>query len=113
MKYTAIISTDEPLTEDIIQDLKDTMFLGDDPAYAFEIEEIKCNTKTAAAQEMSGLTDMTDKELIEHYYDMAHLPLTPETKEHDKAFFHDVVMEMAARFARTTQEVKEAAEGNE
>ena len=41
MKYTAIISADEPLTEDIIQDLKDTMFFGDDPAYAFEIEDIK------------------------------------------------------------------------
>lgn len=50
MKYTAIISTDEPLTEQIIQDLKDTMFFGDDPAYAFEIEDIKCNAETEGEQ---------------------------------------------------------------
>lgn len=50
MKYTAIISTDEPLTEDIIQDLKDTMFFGDDPAYVFEIEDIKCNAETEGEQ---------------------------------------------------------------
>lgn len=53
---------------------------------------------------MGILTNMTDGELADHYYDMAHLPLTPETKEHDVAFFHDVVMEMAARFARTVQD---------
>lgn len=51
MKYTAIISTDEPLTEDIIQDLKDTMFLGDNPPYAFEIEEIKCIAAKEAAED--------------------------------------------------------------
>lgn len=51
MKYTAIISTDEPLTEDIIQDLKDTMFFGDDPAYVFEIEDIKCIAAKEAAED--------------------------------------------------------------
>lgn len=55
------------------------------------------------------LTDMTDEELADHYYDMAHLPLTPETKDHDLAFFLDVVMEMAARFARTVQDKAEEA----
>lgn len=62
---------------------------------------------------MSRLIDMTDAELAEHYYDMAHLPLTPETKEHDVAYFHDVVMEMAARFARNVQDkAEEAADGS-
>ena len=56
------------------------------------------------------LTDMTDEELADHYYDMAHLPLTPETKEHDVAYFHDVVMEMAARFARNVMNQVEAEE---
>lgn len=63
---------------------------------------------------MSRLIDMTDAELAEHYYDMAHLPLTAETKEHDVAYFHDVVMEMAARFARNVQdEAEEAADENQ
>ena len=56
------------------------------------------------------LTDMTDEELADHYYDMAHLPLTPETKDHDLAFFLDVVMEMAARFARNVMNQVEAEE---
>lgn len=42
MKYIAIINTDEPLTEYTIQDIKDTIFLGDEQApYVFEIEDIK------------------------------------------------------------------------
>lgn len=53
---------------------------------------------------------MNDEELADHYYDMAHLPLTSETKDHDWAFFHAVVMEMAARFARNVVEQKEAAD---
>lgn len=62
---------------------------------------------------MRILTDMTDAELTDHYYDMAHLPLTPKTKDHDLAFFLEVVMEMAARFARNVEnqdEVEEAAD---
>ena len=63
---------------------------------------------------MRNLTNMTDAELADHYYDMAHLPLTPETKEHDLSFFLDVVMEMAARFARTVQDkAEEAADDRE
>lgn len=58
---------------------------------------------------MRRLIDMTDAELAEHYYDMAHLPLTPESKDHDLAYFHDVVMEMAARFARNVQDKAEEA----
>lgn len=58
---------------------------------------------------MRILTDMTDDELINHYYDMAHLPLTPKTKDHDLAFFLEVVMEMAARFARTAQDIEREA----
>lgn len=42
MKYIAIISTDEPLTEHTIQDIKDTIFCGDEQvSYVFEIEDIK------------------------------------------------------------------------
>lgn len=43
--------------------------------------------KDKGDREMSRLTDMTDAELAEHYYDMAHLPLTPETKNMIWPFF--------------------------
>lgn len=66
-------------------------------------------TEVKEAEKRNRLTDMTDEELADHYYDMAHLPLTPETKDHDLAFFLDVVMEMAARFARTVQDKAEEA----
>lgn len=62
---------------------------------------------------MSRIMDMSDYELVEHYFDMAHLPLTAETKKHDVAFFYAVVMEMAARFARNVQDPdEEAADGD-
>ena len=70
-------------------------------------------TEVREAEKRNILTDMTDEELADHYYDMAHLPLTPDTKEHDVAFFHDVVMEMAARFARTVQDKAEEAAGED
>lgn len=42
MKYIAIINTDEPLTEHVIQSIKDSIFIGDEQApYVFEIEDIK------------------------------------------------------------------------
>lgn len=42
MKYIAIINTDEPFTEHAIQDIKDTIFCGDEQvSYVFEIEDIK------------------------------------------------------------------------
>ena len=48
MKYTAIINTDEPLTEQIIQSIKDTLFCGDEQEpYAFEIEDIKYTAESA------------------------------------------------------------------
>lgn len=79
-----------------------------------EREIWKKREKDKGDREMRNLTDMTDEELADHYYDMAHLPLTPDTKEHDVAFFHDVVMEMAARFARTVQDkAEEAADDRE
>lgn len=41
MKYIAIIKTDEPFTEHIIQFIKDTIFVGDEQApYVFEVEDI-------------------------------------------------------------------------
>ena len=62
---------------------------------------------------MSRIMDMSDDELINHYFDMAHLRLTAETKDHDVAFFHAVVLEMAERFARNGQDPdEEAADGN-
>lgn len=59
------------------------------------------------------LIDMTDEELVDHYHDMVHLPITPKTKSHDLAFFLDIVMEMAARFSRNVvrqEELEEAAD---
>jgi hypothetical protein len=41
MKYIAIINSDEPLTEHMIQEIKDTAFCGDDHTpYVFDIEKI-------------------------------------------------------------------------
>jgi hypothetical protein len=41
MKYIAIINSDEPLTEHMIQEIKDTAFCGDDQTpYVFDIEKI-------------------------------------------------------------------------
>lgn len=46
MKYVAIINTDEPLTEQAIQFIKDTIFFGDSEApYVFEIEDIKAESE--------------------------------------------------------------------
>lgn len=64
MKYTAIINTDEPLTEHAIQSIKDTLFFGDEQApYAFEIEDIKYTEESAhdAALEIvknNGVVDL-------------------------------------------------------
>jgi hypothetical protein len=42
MKYVAIIDSDDELLEDAINNLKDTLFLGDENAmYCFEITSIK------------------------------------------------------------------------
>lgn len=41
MKYIAIIDSDEPFTEGMIQDIKNTAFCGDDQnPYVFEIEKV-------------------------------------------------------------------------
>lgn len=41
MKYIAIINSDEPLTEGMIQDIKNTAFCGDDQnPYVFEIKKV-------------------------------------------------------------------------
>jgi hypothetical protein len=41
MKYIAIINSEEPLTEHMIQEIKDTAFCGDDQTpYVFDIEKI-------------------------------------------------------------------------
>lgn len=46
MKYIAIINTDEPLTEQAIQSIKDTLFVGGSEApYVFEIEDIKAESE--------------------------------------------------------------------
>ena len=43
MKYIAIINTDEPLTQHMIQVIKDTLFCGNEEApFVFDIEDIKC-----------------------------------------------------------------------
>ena len=41
MKYIAILDSDDEFTKEVINDLKNTLFLGDDPSYAFDILSIE------------------------------------------------------------------------
>ena len=41
MKYIAILDSENEFTEEVINDLKNTGFLGDNPRYAFVIDDIQ------------------------------------------------------------------------
>jgi len=41
MKYIAVLDSENEFTEEVINDLKNTGFLGDNPRYAFAIEDIQ------------------------------------------------------------------------
>lgn len=41
MKYIAVLDSENEFTEGVINDLKNTGFLGDNPRYAFGMESIK------------------------------------------------------------------------
>lgn len=41
MKYTAVLNSDIKFTDEVIAELKNTAFSGDDPNYRFEMIEIK------------------------------------------------------------------------
>lgn len=41
MKYIAILDSENKFTEEVIESLKDTGFLGDNPCYAFVIDNIQ------------------------------------------------------------------------
>ena len=44
------------------------------------------------------LNDMTDEELVDHYSEMAHLPIDAGS-DSDKVFFRELLVEMAHRFS--------------
>ena len=41
MKYIAVLDSEDEFTEKVINALKDTAFLGDNPCYAFVIDDIQ------------------------------------------------------------------------
>lgn len=41
MKYIAVLDSENEFTEEVINDLKNTGFLGDNPRYAFGIDDIQ------------------------------------------------------------------------